>query len=84
MYLTRGEKPDFRTINLFRKRFAQELSEILAATVQVAIKEGMVSLDHVAVDGTKIKGYASKKSFIKVADLDLDFSKDIEEDENED
>ena len=84
MYLTRGEKPDFRTINLFRKRFAQELSEILAATVQVAIKEGMVSLDHVAVDGTKIKGYASKKSFIKVADLDLDFSKDIAEDENED
>lgn len=81
LYLTRGEKPDFRTINVFRKRFSNELAEIFVATIEVAMKEGMVSLEHVAIDGTKVKGYASKRSFIKVADIKLDFENDIAADE---
>lgn len=93
MYLANDEKPDFRTINLFRKRFCRELSELLGQTVQIALNEGMLSLEHVAVDGTKLRAYASKRSYkdpeelretLKAieAELQESFEKDIEADKD--
>jgi transposase len=88
MFLARGEQPDFRTINLFRRRFAVELGKLLGETVRLAHDEGMVSLEHVAIDGTKIKGYASKKSFVEPKELDeayrREFLRDCEEETEED
>lgn len=63
MYLAQGEQPDFRTISNFRKRFHSELSELLAQTVTVGLKEGIITLEQVAIDGTKIRGSAGKNSF---------------------
>lgn len=91
MYIANDEKPDFRTINLFRKRFHKELSTLLAQTVHIALREGMITLEHVAIDSTKVRGYASKKSFkkpkeveglIKELTLEIEASlcRDIEED----
>ena len=88
MFLARGEQPDFRTINLFRRRFAVELGKLLGETVRLAREEGMVSLEHVAIDGTKIKGYASKKSFVEPKELEeayrREFLRDCEEESEED
>lgn len=74
MFLAKGEQPDFRTINLFRKRFYKDLSELLGQTVHIALSEGMLKLEHVAIDSTKIRGYASKKSYKEPAELAKLFS----------
>lgn len=91
MYLMNDEKPDFRTINSFRKRFRTELSGLLAQTVQIGMKEGLISLDLVTVDSTKLKGYASKKSYQDpeyleklVKAIDLSFENDINADDDTD
>ena len=91
MYLAKDEKPDFRTINLFRKKFHRELSELLGQTVQIALQEGMLTLEHVAIDSTQLKGYASKRSYHDpeelerlVKEIESSFEKDIAEDKDED
>ncbi len=63
IFLVNNEKPDFRTISRFRKEFAQELSEILKQTVRIGLKEELIALDNIAIDGTKLRAFASKKSF---------------------
>lgn len=63
MFVSSGERPDFRTISLFRKRFSRELAGLLRQTIDVGLKSGMIQLDHVVVDGTVLQAYASRKSF---------------------
>lgn len=91
MFIASGEQPDFRTISLFRKRFHEELSGLLLQTIKIGLKANVISLEHVAIDGTTIRAYASKKSFHSTerlkgleAELKRSFKKDIEADERED
>ena len=63
IYLARNECPDFRTINDFRKNNAEELAGILAQTIEVGIRENLIDLKQVCIDGTKIGACAGRRSF---------------------
>ncbi len=58
--VTGFQKPDFRTINLFRKRHLAALGGLFQQVLELCRKSGLVALGHVALDGTKIKANASK------------------------
>ena len=63
IFIASGERPDFRTISLFRKKFHKELAQILQQTIEVGIESGAIDLKHVAIDGTLVPGFASSNSF---------------------
>jgi transposase len=53
-------KPDFRTINRFRVRHAEDFADVLKQTIDLARKSGLVRLGMVTVDGTKIRANTSR------------------------
>lgn len=55
------QQPDFRTINKFRLRHLTALGDLFGQVLKLCQKAGMVSLGHVALDGTKMKANASKR-----------------------
>ena len=59
MALTGMQKPDFRTISLFRLRHLEALKGLFKQVLKLCQKAGMVQLGHVALDGTKIRANAS-------------------------
>lgn len=54
------DAPDFRTISEFRRRHLEALSALFVQVLRLAERAGLVTLGHVALDGTKIKANASK------------------------
>jgi transposase len=60
MMIVAGDPPDFRTISEFRKRHLTALAALFVQVLKLAQKAGLVTLGHVALDGTKIKANASK------------------------
>jgi len=60
MAVTARQSPDFRTISDFRKRHLSALGGLFTQGLQLCQKAGLVSLGHVALDGTKIRANASK------------------------
>jgi transposase len=60
MAVTGLNKPDFRTISEFRRRHLKALSELFVQVLKLCQSTGLVSLGHVAVDGTKLKANASR------------------------
>jgi transposase len=59
MALTGMQKPDFRTISLFRLRHLEALKGLFKQVLKLCQKVGMVKLGHVALDGTKMRANAS-------------------------
>jgi len=88
MFISSNEHPDFRTISDFRKRFHRELAGLLRQTIEIGVREGIIELDHVAVDGTKLRANATRRSFRTPKELEAElaasFEQDIELDERED
>ena len=91
MYLVGNERPDFRTISDFRKAHIKELGGLLKQTVRIGLSEGIITLEHVAIDGTKIKANASRNSFKSpekleqlLRSLEESLSEDVDLDEQED
>ncbi len=59
-YILAGNKgPDDSTIRSFRRRHVKELSEIFSLSVHLGSSLGMNDFGSLAVDGTKVKAYAS-------------------------
>src|ERR1700684_1071216 len=56
--VTGMQHPDFRTISEFRKRHLAALSGLFQQVLALCREAGLVKLDHVALDGTKIKANA--------------------------
>jgi transposase len=60
MWLSGGNKPNFRTLNDFRSGTMKEaVREVFAAVVEVLMEEGYVKLENYFVDGTKIEANAN-------------------------
>jgi len=59
-FLSAGEHPHFTTINGFRGTHREALAELFVQVLQACMSAGLVKLDHVAIDGTKMKANASK------------------------
>ena len=60
MALTGMQKPDFRTVNLFRQRHLKALGGMFRQVLRLCQRAGLVKLGHVAIDGTRLKANASK------------------------
>jgi transposase len=58
--LAAGNAPDFRTISEFRRLHLEALSGLFRQVLELAQEAGLVTLGHVALDGTKIRANASK------------------------
>jgi len=66
MYLAAMQKPTYRTISRFRTRFFDELVSLFEQIVMICQELGLVGLNHIAFDGSKVKANASpKKSMTK-------------------
>lgn len=67
MAVTALQKPDFRTVNEFRRRHLKALGELFVQVLKLCRRAGLVKLGHVALDGTKIKANASKHKAMSYA-----------------
>src|SRR3954464_14763095 len=54
------DRPDFRTISLFRKTHLDAFAEVFVQVLRLAQAAGLVRLGTIAVDGTKVQGNASR------------------------
>jgi transposase len=58
--LTANQQPDHSRISEFRRRNLDALKGLFVQILRLCQKAGMVSLGHVALDGTKVQANASK------------------------
>ena len=54
------ERPDFRTISLFRKDHLEAFADVFVQVLRLAKAAGLVRLGTIAIDGTKVQGKASR------------------------
>src|SRR5215208_3553026 len=54
------ERPDLRTISLFRKTHLDAFADVFVQVLRLAQAAGLVRLGTIAVDGTKVQGNASR------------------------
>ena len=54
------ERPDFRTISLFRKNHLDAFADVFVQVLCLAKAAGLVRLGTIAIDGTKVQGNASR------------------------
>ena len=59
-FLAGGEHPHFTTINQFRALHRKALADLFSQVLGACQSAGLVTLEHVAIDGTKMKANASK------------------------
>jgi len=65
MWLSGGNRPDFRTINRFRgERLGETIQEVFAQLVLYLASQGYINLTHHFIDGTKIEANANKFSYV--------------------
>ena len=68
LWLAGLEKPDYRTICYFRRSNEEALKQIFKQVLLVARGMGLLQLELVATDGTKVKASAGIDSFHSVAE----------------
>lgn len=59
-YLAAGHRPDHRCISDFRRQHGEALRGLFLQSLRLCQAAGMVSLGHVALDGSKVAANASK------------------------
>ena len=70
--LSGGEHPHFTRINAFRKTHLEALGGLFIQVLELCQKAGLAKLGHVALDGTKIQGDASKHKAMSHARMTKD------------
>lgn len=61
MYLAQMYRPDFRTINDFRKNNLAAIKDYFVKIIRMCKELGMVKIGQVSIDGTKIKANAANR-----------------------
>jgi len=80
--VTALNQPDFRTISEFRRRHLDALAGLFVQVLALCRKAGLAGLEHVAVDGTKIKANASKHkamSYARMSEAEADLAREVAE-----
>ena len=67
MYIAAGEHPDHATLASFRKRNTEAFKAAAVSLLHVLVQAGVVNLDAVALDGTKLKAYAAREKSLTAA-----------------
>lgn len=60
MAVTALAKPDFRTIAVFLQRHREALAGLFVQVLRLCQEAGLVTLGHIALDGTKVRANASR------------------------
>lgn len=60
-FLAANQQPDFRSVARFRKRHREALDDLFLQTLMLCVEAGMVSLDVVALDCSKVRANASRR-----------------------
>ena len=80
--VTALNRPDFRTISEFRRRHLDALAGLFVQVLALCRQAGLASLDHGAVDGTKIKANASKHkamSYARMVEAETELAREVAE-----
>jgi len=80
--VTALNQPDFRTISEFRRRHLDALAGLFVQVLALCRRAGLAGLEHVAVDGTKIKASASKHkamSYVRMVEAEAELTRDVTE-----
>jgi transposase len=80
--VTALNQPDFRTISEFRRRHLDALAGLFVQVLALCRKAGLAGLNHVAVDGTKIKANASKHkamSHARMVEAEAELAREVAE-----
>ena len=80
--LTGNQQPDHSRISEFRRRNLEMLSDLFVQILRLCQEAGMVSLGHVALDGTKVQANASKHkamSYERMLKAEAQLEKEIRE-----
>jgi transposase len=64
-WLAGGVSVNYHGLSDFRVGWSDELDRLLVESVTALVAEGLVTLDELAVDGTKVRASASKGSFTR-------------------
>ena len=59
-YICANQHPDHDSINAFRQRFREHISQVFVQILMIAQEAGWLKLGNVSLDGTKIKANANK------------------------
>lgn len=77
-FLAANQHPDYSSFCNFRKRHQEAIRSVFVECVALCREIGLSTLGHVAIDGTLLRGSASKGSGIKSAELERLISEDEE------
>src|SRR6266404_9560706 len=69
------ERPDFRTISLFRKNHLEAFAGVFVQILLLAKAAGLIRLGTIAVDGTKVQGNASRHKAMSYGSMTKEVSR---------
>jgi len=65
MWLSGGNRPDFRTINEFRgEKMRGAIEEVFTSVLELLVEEGYVKLENYFVDGSKVEANANRHKVV--------------------
>ena len=65
MWLSGGNRPDFRTINAFRgEKMSGVIEEVFSSVLELLVEEGYVKLENYFVDGSKVEANANRHKVV--------------------
>jgi transposase len=64
-YLAGGLRPDHKTLSEFLRRHRRAINDVFTQVVQMARRAGMGKLGHVAIDSTRVRANASRRSVVE-------------------
>lgn len=68
--LAANQQPDFRTISDFRQQHLAALTGLFVPVLKLCPRAGLVTLGHIALDGTKLQANASKHKAMSYERMD--------------
>ncbi len=71
IYLSGKESPDFRTILRFKIQARRMIEKAFITTVHIAKELKLLNLEHIAIDGTKLKANASNNNNLTEQELHI-------------
>jgi transposase len=78
--LAADQHPDHDSLAAFRQRHLEALAALFVQVLRLCQAAGLVKLDHVALDGTKVKANASKHkamSYARMEQMDARLSQEV-------
>jgi transposase len=78
--VTALNQPDFRTISEFRRRHLDALAALFVQVLALCRRAGLAGLDHVGVDGTKLRANASRHkamSYARMVEAEAELAREV-------